>query len=319
VGYLAVIGPLDQYWLKKINRQMLTWLTFPAYVACFSVLIYVIGYKLRAGESEWNELHIVDVLPLGEQADLRGRTYGSIYSPVNARYKLASEEPFATLRGEFLGNYHGGGMDPSRANVEQKGNSFQADVSVPVWTSQLFISDWWRQGATPLKVSVTPTEQYWEVRVENRLETKLTRLKIVLENMVVDLGEVPPRQALTNRITKSAGLALQNFVVQHAGNFEQAVNQRQSAFGNEREAQIRDAAHATMAVSFISQFQHANQYGYNQRFITPPGLDLAPLVERGDAVLLAWAENYAPAQGLNRFSPRRSDRDTLLRVAVPIK
>ena len=57
VGYLAVIGPLDQYWLKKINRQMLTWLTFPAYVACFSVLIYVIGYKLRAGESEWNELH----------------------------------------------------------------------------------------------------------------------------------------------------------------------------------------------------------------------------------------------------------------------
>ena len=29
-AYLAVIGPLDQYWLKKINRQMLTWITFPA-------------------------------------------------------------------------------------------------------------------------------------------------------------------------------------------------------------------------------------------------------------------------------------------------
>ena len=61
VGYLVVIGPLDRYWLKKINREMLTWLTFPVYVVFFSLLIYFIGYKLRAGELEWNELHVVDV------------------------------------------------------------------------------------------------------------------------------------------------------------------------------------------------------------------------------------------------------------------
>jgi len=90
VGYLGVIGPLDQYWLKKLNKQMLTWITFPAYVAFFSLLIYFIGYKLRAGETEWNELHVVDVIPHGEHADLRGRSYGSIYSPFNARYNLAS-------------------------------------------------------------------------------------------------------------------------------------------------------------------------------------------------------------------------------------
>jgi hypothetical protein len=319
VGYLAVIGPLDQYWLKKINRQMLTWLTFPAYVACFSVLIYIIGYKLRAGESEWNELHIVDVLPLGEQADLRGRTYASIYSPVNAKYKMASEEPFATLRGEFLGNYNRGGIDASRANVEQKGNSFLAEVSVPVWTSQLFVSDWWRQGATPLKVSVTPDGAQWQVQVENRLETTLTKAKLVIENSILDLGEVPRHETKTFQVARSSGTPLQSFVVQYAGNFEQAVNQRQSAFGNERAAQIQDVPNGTMAISFISQFHQTTQHGYYQRFITPPGLDLAPLVERGDAVLLAWAENYAPAKGLNRFSPRRSDRDTLLRVAVPIK
>ena len=35
-AYLVVIGPLDQYWLKKINRQMLTWVTFPCYVLIFS-------------------------------------------------------------------------------------------------------------------------------------------------------------------------------------------------------------------------------------------------------------------------------------------
>jgi hypothetical protein len=319
VGYLAVIGPLDQYWLKKINRQMLTWLTFPAYVACFSVLIYVIGYKLRAGESEWNELHVVDVLPLGEHADMRGRTFGSIYSPVNARYKLASDQPFATLRGEFLGNFYRGGAEASRANVEQKGNSFAAEISVPVWTSQLFVSDWWRQDTVPLKVSVTPDGSQWQVQVENRLETSLTKLKLVIENSVLDLGDLPAKQTRVFRPAKNSGTPLQTFVLQHAGNFEHAVNQRQTAFGDERAAQIQDIPHGTMAVSFISQYHQSNQYGQYQRFITPPGLDLAPLIERGDAVLLAWADNYAPIKAMNRFSPRRSDRDTLLRVAIPIK
>ena len=78
VAYLVVIGPLDQYWLKKINRQMLTWVTFPCYVVFFSALIYFIGFHLRAGELEWNELNVVDILPDNEQAVLRGQTYVSI-------------------------------------------------------------------------------------------------------------------------------------------------------------------------------------------------------------------------------------------------
>ena len=49
VVYLVVIGPLDQFWLKRIGRPMLTWITFPCYVVAFSLIIYLIGYKLRAG------------------------------------------------------------------------------------------------------------------------------------------------------------------------------------------------------------------------------------------------------------------------------
>ena len=123
IVYLLVIGPVDQYWLKRIGRQMLTWLTFPAYVALFSLLIYFIAAKLRAGETEWNELHLVDILLRGERAELRGRTYGSLYSPVNARYQLTStnQQSYATLRGEFQGLWSGG-QESSKARVEQRGN-----------------------------------------------------------------------------------------------------------------------------------------------------------------------------------------------------
>jgi len=65
---------------------------FPLLRRLFSLLIYFIGYKLRAGESEWNELHLVDVLASGEKAELRGRTYTAVYSPANQRYDLESKQ-----------------------------------------------------------------------------------------------------------------------------------------------------------------------------------------------------------------------------------
>src|SRR5258706_7333753 len=113
-------------------------------------------------------------MAIGGQADLRGPTYASIYSPVNAKYKLASDQPFASLRGEFLGNYGGGGQEASRASVMQKDNSFQAEISVPVWTSQLFVSDWWRRGELPLSVTVTAEGCGWRVVDDKRLDEKLT-------------------------------------------------------------------------------------------------------------------------------------------------
>ena len=60
--------------------------------------------------------------------------------------------------------------------------------------------------------------------------------------------------------------------------------------------------------------------GPNQRgFVCPEGMDLTPVVERGDAVLLAWDPGHAPGNGsMNRFKTVRSHRDTLLRVAVPV-
>src|SRR5260370_36727436 len=96
---------------------MLTWITFPCYVVLFSLLIYFIGYKLRAGETEWNELHLVDVLVHNNIAELRGRTYASIYSPVNATYKLESQQRYSTFRGEFQSSWSGGRQGAGPADV----------------------------------------------------------------------------------------------------------------------------------------------------------------------------------------------------------
>ena len=311
VGYLVVIGPLDRIWLKKIGKQMLTWVTFPIYVALFSALIYVIGYKLRAGETEWNELHIVDVMPWGEQADLRGRTYTSIYSPVNAKYQVTNSQPFATLRGEFLG--FSAGQEASRANIEQRDNTFHAEVAVPVWTSQLFVSDWWNQQPLPLKVSVTGEGKEAQIRVENRLPSKLTRAKLILRGQVLELGELPAEKTITLVRAGLSEISLRAFAQKHGANFIGAVNQRQQVFGGNQTGAIEEIPESAMAASFLAELQGTDQTS----FVIPPGLDLSSQVERGDAFLLAWGEDSSPIPPLNLFSARRTHRGTLWRVTVP--
>jgi hypothetical protein len=316
VAYLVVIGPFDQYWLKKINRQMLTWITFPAYVALFSVLIYFIGYKLRAGQSEYNELQVVDVVPFGEQADWRGRTYASIYSPANAKYPLASELPFTTLRGEFVGNY-AGAQEASRADVEQRGNTFRAEIFVPVWTSQLCVSDWWRRGEAPMQFSVTLRGDDLDVLVDNRTDNQFVGAKLAVGSQIIDLGDVPARQSKSFTVSQTGGTSLANFAQTQGKILTDAAQQRQQAFASGRATFIQDIRQAAMAASFVA-LQRSQEGGYRD-FMWSPGLDLTTLVQRGDAVLLAWAPDYAAVKPMNRFSPLRSHRHTLWRVATEIK
>lgn len=310
LGYLAVIGPFDQFWLKKLNRQMLTWITFPAYVAFFSLLIYFIGYKLRAGETEWNELHVVDVVPHGDSADLRGRSYGSIYSPVNAQYRFASDQPFATMRGEYVGNY-GGGQESSRSSVEQRPAGFVALASVPVWTSQLFVSDWWRQNETPVSLAVTGND----VSVVNNLEVPLTNVRVVVQGKILTLTNIPAQDRRIFPLRDLASTPLEIFVRDNSQGFSQAVNARQRAFGDNRPSRLDNPINATIAVSFIDLNSSANSY---ENFSSPPGFDLSALSERGDAILLAWLPDYSFTKPLNQFPSVRGSKNTLVRVACEV-
>jgi hypothetical protein len=316
IVYLVVIGPFDQFWLKKIGRPMLTWITFPCYVVMFSLLIYFIGYKLRAGEAEWNELHVVDVLMNGDKAELRGRTYASVYAPSNQRYLLESQEKFATLRGEFQGAM-GGGQSSEKATIVQNGDSFKAEIFVPVWTSQLFVSDWWQPSEAPFTASVSVSGDGWQVKVENRTEQKLSDAQIVIDRRVFKLGEIAPSKTQTFKVVSEQGVGLKEFVSNHGREFQGAVNSRQSAFGGRESGKLNDLPNCTLAASFVSQLE--GQESYMNNFISPPGLDMSNEIEHGGAVLFAWAEDYSPVKPLYQIKPKRSHKQTMFRMPLSLK
>jgi hypothetical protein len=317
-AYLIVIGPLDQYWLKRINRQMLTWVTFPCYVLIFSGLIYYIGFHLRAGELEWNQLDVVDILPDAERAVLRGQTYVSIYSPVNSGYPLAGEEKFAILRGEFAGTF-GGSTEGSRATIVQTGNNFEAQAYVPVWTSQLLVSDWIQPTAAPLKMTVKRSGAVWTANVANNLNYDLPSVHAVFGGMFYDLGLVKAGESKEFTLKASQGTSVDQMARNFQGAFRNAVMSRHNSFGN-NEVNISDIAAGAMAASFIGYVNRDLGPGGNgwDSFSAPAGLDLSRFADRNYGILLVWDAGHTLTPPLNRFQPRRLHRNTLLRLVVPV-
>lgn len=310
--YLAVIGPVDRIWLKKINRPMLTWITFPCYVVLFSGLIYLIGYRLRAGESEYNELHVVDVLARGNRAELRGRTYASIYSPANARYPMQSELPFATLRGEYLTAR--GGETSEKGSLLHTGDNFRAEVFVPVWTSQLYLSDWWSAADTPLAGSLTSSNGQWHLTVKNFTGKTIPEARLAFGKKIFTLGLIPANEPKSFVVGSAEwGEELPDFVRNAAQEYRSAVQQRQYAFGHRDSGIIDDSAKATVVASLLGEVGRTRN---DAQFVSSPGLDVSAAVRQGEAVLFAWATNSAPVPALTTLKTKRTAVSTLWRVPI---
>jgi hypothetical protein len=174
------------------------------------------------------------------------------------------------------------------------------------------MSDWWQTAEDiPLAVNVAHSGQDWSVVVINRQDHTLSPARLVIGDIVYDLGQIPALTNKTFNLPGHQGEALDNFVRTRAGGFQDAVQQRQYAFGNSSGGRIEDLPGSSMALSFLST-------GGLQNFETTPGLDLSSLPEQGQAVLLAWETDYSPVKPINLFPTRRSHKDTLWRVAIPI-
>jgi hypothetical protein len=281
-------------------------------VVLFSALIYVIGYKLRAGDSEYNEVHVVDVIANGERSELRGRTFASIYSPANASFPMHGAEKPATFRGECLGT--GGGMATEGFESALNGDTFKADVFVPVWTSQLFISDWWQSAAAPVLLEVKPVSGGWAVTARNTSRQTISQAVVVVGDRAVVLGTLTPGQTRNVTVNSGTGFSLHDYVQVNGAMFPQVVDSRQAAFGNSAGGTLNDLPNAAVAASFIDQLSTRGDYN---SFVVTPGLDLNRVVARGNAVLLAWMPDYAPTKPMNQVSSKRTFRHTLWRVTVP--
>lgn len=314
--YLVVIGPLDQWWLKKINRPMLTWITFPTYVALFSLLIYYIGFRLRAGQTEWNELHVVDVVPRNADAVLRGRTFASIYSPANQNYRVSTDATYATLRPEFSGFWSGVPTESRTGlNLSQK-PGFTANLYVPVWSSQLNIIDWQMVGDPPLTGSFVADAKGGQLHLNNPRSRAYAGVWVVLKGEVYELGELPAGAGKDFTLATGTGSRpLKSWVQRFNEPFRTAAAARERVLGGNEGTRIDDWGQGSIAASFASLLSVND--AQTRDLVYPPGYELTSLAERGDALVFAWLQDETLIPRLNQFTALRASNGTLVRLVLP--
>ncbi len=335
--YLLVIGPFDWYSLKKIRRQMWTWVTFPVYVALFSGLIYFIGFKLRAGKVEWNDLSVVDIWPMRDTALLCGRTYGSIYSPSNDRYRLGGSQPVSAIRGEFVTRYSSA-EEIGAGEMRITGSRAEALGYVPIWTSRLFVNDWLDTAPAPFHLEVTripedpqppPANQKprpapagrmarqwgWRVVLQNLTDHPLVAPRLVVGERFYELGGVPAHGVLDTNLFSRGYRTVSSMVDSSRMAMNQAVQRHQSAFGQTKDPAPVNATECAMAASLMPDLSWIDPA---QSFLTRDRLVIPPEMRDGKAILLVWDDKSDIAKPVYQFTPSMQTRRNLLRLAVPV-
>ena len=320
ITYLVIIGPVDRIWLKRINKQMLTWLTFPIYVIFFSFLIYYIGYRLRAGQLEINELHIVDVLP-GDQVALRGRSYASIYSPSNKDYLMGGSLALGAFRNESSSFSNGAGNQPLLIGLSP--GKLEAKARVPIWTSRLFSSEWVSGSEVNIQASVTKqNDDTYQLEILNGLRKPIVGAAFVaLQRIVYDesINITPGKRGLLE--LKRSDSKVRDVISGFSSNIRNSIQSRNRAFGNAELSRMDLGLMNIVTGSFpgMLELEGIKQFKKDvNQFDSSGGMDISEYLERDGSVLFVFVEDQSPISSTGLFESKLRKSHSLYRIPIKL-
>ena len=320
ITYLVIIGPVDRIWLKRINKQMLTWLTFPIYVIFFSFLIYYIGYRLRAGQLEINELHIVDVLP-GDQVALRGRSYASIYSPSNKDYLMGGSLALGAFRNESSSFSNGAGNQPLIIGLSP--GKLEAKARIPIWTSRLFSSEWVSGSEVNIQASVTKqNNDTYQLEILNGLRKPIVGAAFVaLQRIVYDesINITPGERGLLE--LKRSDSKVRDVISGFSSNIRTSIQSRNRAFGNAELSRMDLGLMNIVTGSFpgMLELEGIKQFKKDvNQFDSSGGMDISEYLERDGSVLFVFVEDQSPISSTGLFESKLRKSHSLYRIPIKL-
>jgi len=219
VIYIALIGPIDYFFLRKVVRRMeWTWMTFPLVVLAFCALAWYLAGWSKGSRLRINQVDVVDVDV--ESSLVRGTMWAHLYSPRTESYDLtlATRLPVpgeATSAGTLI-SWHGlpgtalGGMNRA-ARADLFGESYaissctDADrvqhmaisgLPIQVWSSKSLVGRWRGRAGGGVWQGHLRADSVGLVRGEvvNPLTVPLDDCVLFHGRWAYPLGKVGPRQ-----------------------------------------------------------------------------------------------------------------------------
>ncbi|TWT50019.1 hypothetical protein KOR42_37030 [Thalassoglobus neptunius] len=350
MGWMALlavlVGPLDYYLVHHvIRRPNLTWITFPVWLG---LIVYTTMSSANATNSHpmsARQIEVVDVdATIGA---VRGRSWFNLYSPTSSRHdtqamvdfgdSLSADNVDFTLtswverpESGYRGMYRSGGLDSQKPayHVSDLGDEV-FDLPIRVWSTGSVASEWeagvdteelvtsnlYDRGTGRLQGQIThelPGEiQDWFLAYDNFAYSPRTTS-----------GEGPP--SLKPGETFQLDLARTNIL--RGVLLRIRTSTRQGAVSTKVDGQVdrerydpfsRDAYDILRILTFHT-VTGGREYSTlsNQ---TLGELDLSQQIELGKAVLFGRMERGATNYTINGETPEYEDRDTIVRIILPVQ
>lgn len=112
IGYIILIGPVNYFVLRRLDRREWAWFTMPALIVVFAVGSYGFGAALRGSDILVNEVSIVRGAP--DTTVGQAQIYVGVFSPSRHTYQLqvpGGALLSAPINGDMFGSQDAGALD----------------------------------------------------------------------------------------------------------------------------------------------------------------------------------------------------------------
>lgn len=205
----VLIGPVDYFVLKRLDRLPLTWLTSATCVLLFTVAAYYGVRALRAGSAQVRLVSVVDAVS-GSKCAWR-TSYCGIFAPVSDKYELAGLtkdqwwSSVVSTRSDTLYDYNRRGTSRRVFCTQIDGGNLPHAVPINIWTMQCLVAEAPAEGA-PFAARVRRDGNQVTVTVDNRSEGPIRDGCVRVEgDRVLAFGSVPGKaqREFTGRLART--------------------------------------------------------------------------------------------------------------------
>jgi hypothetical protein len=288
-AYILIIGPINYFVLRRIDRRELAWITMPVLVLAFAAASFGYGSLLRGTDVVINEVAIVRGAPGASEAT--AQVYFGVFSPTRSTYRVDLPQG-ALLAAPINGDPFGFGsatLDIVQGTGSERPSAVRnlnvGTGSLRVVRAELPVE------APTMRASLTLENSMLTGTFENASDEALENVAVVLGTSVAVLGNVAPHAKVDVRLP-----IRDNFF--GASLPDQVVG---SSFESSTEAGIRRQ----------TRYQMINQLIWD-----PMGMGMSGLP--GDhAVILAFGQDPILDVRVGAETPRRN-ANTLFYVPVDV-
>jgi len=186
-----LIGPVDYWVLKKIDRQPWTWITCSGWIILFTLGAYYGVQALRAGDLQLRSVSVTDAVA-GEDTAWQTQ-YSGIFAPKSDDYHLTGldERQWWSAMAPSQKHLNRYGGQYTRRDIfcrQQEGSNLPVSIPISIWTMQCL-----RQESPapvlPITVEVVRHGEDLQVSVANNSEFTFQRAVLVFKgHRGLDLG-----------------------------------------------------------------------------------------------------------------------------------